>query len=224
MAMQVRHWLGIVAGIAALTSVAACQFPNTSRSYACDVDEDCDPERTCSASGFCVEATDAGTDALPVDGAVDAMSIDADPFAATRAACMAAGYTLEATTGGYYRKVTAGANWTTAHNDCMDDVAGATHLITLSTQTEVDFQKTLNAAWLGWIDRPTEGTWHLLTDESPTISVPSFWGSNRPDGGTAENCAVWKNSNPLGIDDVDCPQAHPYICECDGRPVTKPPT
>ncbi len=216
-----RSLLGFVAVVAISQ---ACTFPTPSKDYACDTTEDCDPDRVCSPAKFCVipnlEEPDAGvgSDAAPVDSM---MPIDGDPFAAIRQQCIAAGYTQEATTGNYYRIVTTADDWNAAYADCNNDVVGATHLITLSNQVEIDFQKTRNEYWVGWIDRPVENTWHLLTDEVPTVIAP--WGSGgRPDGGNSENCAIWRN-NLNGLDDVDCPQNHDYVCECDGRPVTKPP-
>ena len=220
MSMQVeRRLLGFVAALAALGPLAACEFPTPSKHYACDKDTDCDPERVCSPAKYCVLPSsmepDGGvdTDAAPIDSAM----IDGDPFAATRAACLAAGYTQEATTSGLYRFVTTGANWTNARTDCENDVAGATHVITLSNDTEVAYQRATQLdAWIGWVDRPTEGMWHVLTAEVPVLNYQAAWASNRPDGGSDENCALMRSG---GIDDVDCPQAHRYICECDGQAV-----
>ena len=214
------RWLGLVAVIA---TIHACQFPSASKKYACLDDADCDPDRVCSPANYCVIPS-MEPDAGMVDGGpVDSPPIDGDPFAATRAACIAAGYTQEATTQNYYRTVTTAATWNNAYADCNDDVQGATHLITLSTDAEITLQRMFNEYWVGWIDRPTEGQWHILTDEVTTINVLDHWGNSRPDGGNSENCAIWRN-NINGIDDVDCPQSHRYICECDGKPVTKPPT
>lgn len=181
-------------------------------------------DRVCSDTQYCVIPGMAEVDAAPGGDAAptDTMPIDADPFVATKAACIAAGYQENATTGSLYRVVTTATTWTNAFNDCNNDVANATHLMSLSNQAEVDYVKTLQDYWIGWIDRPTEGQWHLLTDEVSSINVMTYWGTNRPDGGGAENCAVW-HTNVNGIDDVDCPQTHRYICECDGKPVTKPP-
>ena len=221
-AMQVgKCLLGLVAAVATSGLVASCTFPTPSQDYVCKDDSDCDPERVCSAAKYCVLRSTmadagAGSDAAPMDST---QQIDADPFAATRAACIAANYTLDATTNGYYRKVTNNTNWTNATTDCNDDVAGATHMITLSTDAEVNFQKSLSGAWIGWIDRPTEGTWHAVTAEVPTINYQTYWAGSRPDGGGDENCAIWRNNSPTGIDDVECSQGHPYICECDGMAV-----
>jgi hypothetical protein len=211
-----KHSFGLLALVALGTG---CGFPTPSEKYSCEQDSDCDPDRMCSDTKYCVERSSmadggAGSDA----GGVDASMIDADPFAATRAACMAAGYTMEPTTGGLYRVVSTGATWTVAKPDCEDDVVGATHIITLSTDIEVTYDKTAALdGWIGWIDRPTEGTWHVLTNEVPAINYSTYWRPGRPDGGNSENCSVYRSQ---GIDDVDCPsQQHPYICECDGLPV-----
>jgi hypothetical protein len=221
------QWLGLVAVVAAAGLWQACQFPTPSKDYVCESDTDCDPERVCSPTKFCVLRSTTEPDAAVTDaGSIDSPPIDADPFAATRAACIAAGYTLEPTTGNYYRIATANANWNNAYTDCNNDVDGATHLITLSTTVEIAFQANYNDYWVGWIDRPMENQWHLLTDEVTTINQQDYWGNNRPDGGNSENCAVWRNNvdGKAGYDDIDCPDGKRYICECDGRPVTKPPT
>lgn len=217
-----RPWLGLLA-LVAIGQATGCAFPTPSQEYTCTKDEDCVAagftDRECSPSQYCVEKgssqpdASSGSDAGPAD-----TMIDADPVAVAKAMCMTMGYTLEPTTNGLYRKVTANATWTNASNDCKDDVTGATHLITLSTDAEVMFQRTLNGAWIGWVDQPNEGMWHVLTSEVPAINYQTYWAGSRPDGGTDENCAIWRNSNPQGIDDVDCPQTHPYICECDGLP------
>ncbi|MFN0247423.1 MAG: C-type lectin domain-containing protein [Kofleriaceae bacterium] len=168
---------------------------------------------------------DAGTvtDGAPTDSS---LPIDADPFDAIRTQCMAAGYTSNAATGSYYRIVTANASWNAAYADCNDDVVGATHLMTMSNAAEVTFLMSHNDHWVGWIDRPTEGAWHILTDEETVIDQLTYWGNNRPDGGNSENCAVFRNNvdGKAGYDDTDCPVARDYVCECDGRPVTKPPS
>lgn len=221
--------LGLAAVVSTAGLLAACTFPTPSKDYACEDSTDCDPERVCSPAKYCVlpsavEPDGGMTDAAPMDSMP---VVDADPFEAVKAQCMAAGYTQQvAAGGGYYRIATQAApDWTSAYNDCSNDVTGATHLITLSTTAEIDFQRMYNDYWVGWIDRPTEGTWHILTDEVTTINPLDYWGNNRPDGGNSENCAVWRNNvdGKAGFDDVDCPQDHRYICECDGRAVTKPP-
>lgn len=220
--------LGLLAAVSAGGFLTSCTFPTPSKDYACEDDTDCDPERVCSPTKYCVlpsamVETDGGAvDAGPSDSM---MPIDADPFEAIKAQCMTAGYTLNAATGNYYRIVTAAANWNNAYADCNNDVANATHLITISNAAEVTFQMQYNDYWVGWIDRPMEGNWHILTDEITVINQLDYWGNNRPDGGNSENCAVWRNNvdGKAGYDDVDCPQNHRYVCECDGRPVTKPP-
>lgn len=215
-----RHLLGLVALAAAVGIAPACTFPTPSKNYSCDLDEDCaDPERVCSPAKYCVLRSDmpdagVGSDAAPIDASVP---IDSDPFAATRQACMTAGYTMEATTGGLYRFVTAPADWADARADCEGDVPGATHVITLSNDIEVAYQRATQLdAWIGWVDRPMEGTWHVLTAEVPVLNYANAWANNRPDGGNSENCSLMRSG---GIDDVDCPQDHRYICECDGMPV-----
>lgn len=197
--------------LASLT-LAACDFPTPSEQYACRVTADCESGRVCTA-GYCVVGQQTtmpdAANTLPKDAAVDAM-IDADPFAVTRQQCLAAGYTQDA--GGLHRAVMTNASWLNAAADCANDVAGASHLVVLSSQAEVDYVKT-RLGWVGLSDRATEGQWVNVTGE-PNDLRP--WDSGQPDnGGGNENCAQMKVG---GLDDDQCGNGHRYVCECDGRP------
>lgn len=205
-----HRWL-----LASLLTAAACDFPRPSEEYACRVTADCESGRVCTA-GYCVlgqaNTVPDASNTLPTDAAADAM-IDADPFATTRTQCLAAGYTQDA--GGLHRAVATNATWVNAEADCANDVAGATHLIVLSSAAEV----TYAAGQLGWIglsDRAVEGQFVNVTLE-PNDLRP--WASGQPDnGGGNENCAQMKAGGQL--DDDQCGNGHRYMCECDGRAPT----
>ena len=198
--------------LASLLTAAACDFPTPSAEYACRVTTDCEAGRVCTA-GYCVlgqqTPTPDASNTTPKDAPnVDAM-IDADPFAMIAQQCLAAGYTQ--TAGGLHRPVTTSTPWLNAAADCNNDVAGATHLVVLSSQAEVDYVR-MRLGWVGLSDRATEGTFVNVTNE-PNDLRP--WDSGQPDnGGGDENCAQMKAQ---GLDDDQCGNGHRYVCECDGR-------
>lgn len=134
----------------------------------------------------------------------------ATPFAA----CMAKGYTAATGLTSLYRVSANDKSWVDAQTECATDVAGATHLVVLSSATESDFIKT-KLGWVGLSDRATEGTFVNVTAE-PNDYRP--WISGQPDNGSGnENCVQMKAG---GLDDDQCGNAHVFVCECDGRPST----
>jgi hypothetical protein len=197
--------------------VGGCTFPVRSEAFTCTIDNDCDSERTCE-SGLCVvgKRMDDDGGGLGPDAGVDVDAPpDADPFVQIAMQCVAAGYTLDATTGGYYRTSTTNAQWTTAQADCKDDVPGATHLIVLSTQAEVTFlapKVGSNGMWIGLSDN---GTNVFVTVTGETGDVRPFANGQPDNGGGDENCVQMKQGGQL--DDDQCDQGHRYTCECDGR-------
>lgn len=212
--MQHRRWMrwSLI-----LVVLAACEFPTPSEDYACRITTDCETGRVCEM-GYCVigqaaSGPDASTANPPADGGADAPAPDADPFPAIAAQCVAAGYTMSPTAGGYYRPGAGTASWTNAELDCANDVAGATHLIVLSTTAEVSYMAS-QLGWIGLSDRITEGTFVTITGETGDQRP---WASGQPDnGGGNENCAQMKTGGQL--DDDQCGNAHKYVCECDGKP------
>lgn len=202
-----------------LSVLAACEFPTPSESYKCRTTSDCESGRVCDV-GYCVvgslsNAPDAPTTTPPSDSGVDAaLPVDADPFTAIAAQCVAAGYTMNTAAGGYYRTINAQSSWTNAATDCANDVVGATHLIVLSSTAEVTYM-TGQLGWIGLSDRVTEGTFVNVTNEAGDRRP---WASGQPDnGGGNEDCAQMKGA---GLDDDQCGNAHRYVCECDGTPPT----
>ena len=197
-----------------LAMLAACDFPTPSADYACRVNADCETGRICER-GYCVVGSvannpDAPSSVTP-DAAIDGTPMpDADPFAMIRTQCIAAGYTQDAS--GLHRAIGNGSRWLDAQTDCANDVAGATHLIVLSSAAEVTYA-TGQLGWVGLSDRATEGQFQNVTLE-PNDLRP--WENGQPDnGGGDENCAQIKSSGKL--DDDQCGNSHRYICECDGR-------
>lgn len=200
--------------------LAACEFPTPSAEYACRISTDCESGRVCEM-GYCVigqvasgpdAATSSPSDAGPGG---DALPPDADPFTAIAQQCVAAGYTMSPTAGGYYRPAAGTASWTNAEADCANDVVGATHLIVLSTTAEATYMAS-QLGWVGLSDRVTEGTFVTVTGVTGDVRP---WASGQPDnGGGNEDCAQMKAGGLL--DDDQCGNAHKYVCECDGKPAT----
>lgn len=205
----VRSWL-------LLAFLAGCDFPNRSDAYACDTTADWQSGRVCD-QGYCVLGSGPPVDSSRLDGTLptDASTLDsppdADPFLEIASQCVSQGYTLVAGPAGYYRPVTANASWLTAQADCTNDVAGATHLIVLSTPAESTYMLA-RLGWIGLSDRITEGTFVTVTAE---IGDQRPFSSGQPDnGGGNEDCVHMK---PDGLDDDQCGNTHRYVCECDGR-------
>ena len=130
------------------------------------------------------------------------------------AACMAKGYTANGTLTSLYRVGANSKSWVDAETECATDVAGATHLVVLSSPAESQFIQT-TLGWVGLSDRATEGTFVNVTAE-PNDQRPFL--SGQPDnGGGDENCVQMKSG---GLDDDQCSNDHVFVCECDGRPPT----
>lgn len=199
--------------------LVGCEVPVRSRSFACDTTSDCDGDRVCE-QGFCVrpgggegEVDAARTGTIDAAPSIDAPAIDADPFSTVAPMCMATGYTSTAGLSSLYRSVGTGKSWLDAQADCSDDVAGATHLIVLSSTAEVSFMAS-QLGWVGLSDRATEGTFVTVTGETGDQRP---FASGQPDnGGGSEDCVQLKSGGRL--DDDQCGNSHRYVCECDGRP------
>lgn len=203
-----RYWWFVLA-------LGGCGFALRSEALVCQTTEDCEGGRTCE-DGFCVVGGDVGPDAgVAEDSASDATPTpDADPFEAIAATCMAAGYTAVPTvTGALFRDVAQGKTWTNAEADCTDDVPGATHLIVLSSQAEVDFMKS-RLGWVGLFDNDTN-VFRSVTGEPDDLRP--FINGQPDNGGGNENCVQMKAA---GLDDDQCGSSHRYVCECDGKPAT----
>ena len=201
-----------------VVALAGCDFPTPSEAYVCDTTADCESGRVCT-DGYCVVGNGAGngvdarvdSSTLPIDAATTDAPPDADPFVTTAMQCIAQGYALVAGPNGYYRTVTTNATWLNAQADCKGDVAGATHLIVLSTTAESTYMVT-KLGWIGLTDRITEGTFVTVTAETGDQRP---FSSGQPDnGGGNENCVQMKAD---GLDDDQCGNGHRYVCECDGR-------
>jgi len=195
--------------------LGGCGFPSRSSELSCQITADCDGDRVCS-SGFCIvgsERPDGGD--LSEDSAADAtLPPDADAFEAIAAMCTTAGYTPATNvTGALFRDVNQATPWLQAQADCKDDVAGATHLIVLSSEAEVTFMKT-TLGWVGLFDNDTN-VYQSVTGEPDDLRP--FLNGQPDDGNGNENCLQMKAA---GLDDDQCGNNHRYVCECDGKAST----
>jgi hypothetical protein len=212
---QLAIWTAVALGALSLGGAAGCSFPEPSAQYACRVTSDCESGRVCE-SGFCVVSSNATVDA---PGGTDASPLpaDADPAAILAAECTAKGYALASGPNGYYRLGVGSKQWLDAQADCAADVPGKSHLIVLSTLDEVTYLRSLALPrWIGLSDRTTEGTFTTVTGENGDQRP---FASGQPDnGGGSEDCVQMKSGGLL--DDDQCGNSHPFVCECDGRPST----
>jgi hypothetical protein len=215
LAIRIGVALGAL-GAFVLGGAAGCSFPEPSAEYACRTTSDCDSGRVCE-SGFCVVSSNAVVDA---PGGVDAppLPADADPAAVLAAQCLAKGYALASGPNGslgYYRLGVGNKQWLDAQADCAADVPGASHLIVLSTVDEVTYLRGLALPrWIGLSDRTTEGTFTTVTGETGDQRP---FASGQPDNGSgSEDCVQMRSGGQL--DDDQCDNTHPFVCECDGRP------
>ena len=208
---MLRPWSVLV-----LCASCACTFPTPSHDYACTTDSDCDPSRECTEELCVVRVAPADGGASDADAGADA-----DPFTATRMACLAKGYVAELTAGnGLYRYAATTASWYQAERACEQDVIGATHLIVFSASTPGEL--ALSRTKLGWVGFADGGTNVYKSVTAETFAVtPDPWANNQPDDGNgAENCAHMKTSS--GLDDDQCNSLHAVLCECDGKPPLAP--
>jgi len=128
--------------------------------------------------------------------------------------CLAKGYTASTIPGSFYRASTGQKQWADAATECNADVPGSTHLIVLSSMTEVTYAKS-HLGWIGLSDRATEGMFKNVTNETPDARP---FNPGQPDNGSgSEDCVQQKTD---GLDDDQCNNDHPYTCECDGRAAT----
>jgi hypothetical protein len=190
-----------------------CGFPEPSAEYACRTTADCDGGRICMG-GYCVVSPSTSGDAALTPDTTPPPP-DSDPQAELAAACLAKGYVLEAGPNGYYRTGANQKDWPAAQAECAADVPGKSHLIVLSTPTEVTYERT-KPGWIGLSDRTTEGVFATVTGE---VGDQRPFALGQPDnGGGSEDCVQMKSIGFL--DDDQCDNVHSYVCECDGRAST----
>lgn len=132
-----------------------------------------------------------------------------------------------------YRVITGGRRSYEHHDDCRDDLPGATHLVAIDDQAELDgIEAALNAtsnlndnkAWVGVVQprdlsAPGDG-WLSITGGPFNLAL---WDGGEPnDAGDPEDddenfAAVERNRD--GVLDFFTDDSIGGMCECDGKPV-----
>ena len=198
----------------ALLLCAACEFPARSVYFACETTADCDNGRTCDEQGYCVVSADAGTrddGTSASDAAINDATVAPDANLLPMQ-CQAAGYTHVPGPNGYYRVMTNGQSWLDAQAACKSHLAGATHLIVLSTPAEVTYMAS-QLGWVGLSDRTTENQFATVTGETGDQRP---WESGQPDNGSgSEDCVHMISGGALNDD--QCDNGKRFVCECDGK-------
>jgi hypothetical protein len=148
----------------------------------------------------------------PVTGDAPPTAIDARQFQLDAGECPP-GYQFNDPSCYRYGGDAAGVLWTVAEAICEADGA---HLVIVDSAAEAVYIDGLPggnsiAHWVGTTDRVTEGTLRHVTGTTPSF-LP--WSPGEPDGGTAENCVEFLDSQQLGTTRCDLPNE--YLCEYDG--------
>jgi hypothetical protein len=148
--------------------------------------------------------------ALPTSTQPDAAS-SLDPDSAPAARCI--GYTRAGDSA--YRVVTAGARWLAAETACEADEPGATHLAIVDAMTELAaiHEVTTATVWVGLSDRRSEGSWQWVSGTAQPLGTP-LWKMGEPSAGGKDNCGLLDMAGHS--DAINCDDARPYLCECDG--------
>ena len=199
--------------------------------FNCTTNEQCMPNGTCEAVGFCSFPDSAcgqrfgdsagqyanqcvGEGPMGTDGGVDGPPIDSPPTATCPA-------TYAAVTGGtaghVYRRVATAQNWTTQFTACMGDAVGKSYLAVPNDLAELAAMATLSGVtsfWIGIDDRATEGT-YIQASGGPATFLP--WATGQPDnagGGGGQDCVAGATAT---ISDEDCSgngSSRIAVCEC----------
>lgn len=193
--------------------------------------------------GFTLQPAPATTDADPSGDAPrsDASDLDAPrdgqlipdappPDAAFDPATCPAGYnqTVTASPRSRYRWIAVNQSWLTQHQDCANDLPGATHLVVLDSIAEAQQIAAASGSvyyQVGAAQAPSQASvqaaWFALTGEPVSASMWHAGQPNDSDGaenGQQDRGSVNTSAGPL-IQDVEASFATHAVCECDGKGV-----
>ncbi|XP_038153366.1 CD209 antigen-like protein A [Cyprinodon tularosa] len=102
---------------------------------------------------------------------------------------------------------TKSGSWDEGRKDCITRGAD---LVVINDKDEQDFISSFanEAAWIGLIDKETEGSWKWVDGTSMTLS---FWGDDQPDNWKGdEDCGQYINKR---WNDLSCAASLKWICE-----------
>lgn len=166
-----------------------------------------------------------------IDAAIDAAPIpDAFVPPAFDPATCPAGYTatIVASPLSRYRFIMSNQSWVTQHQDCANDLVGATHLVVLDTVAEaqqVNAATSSTSYHVGAAQPPGQANplagWLALTGEPVSATV---WYPGQPnDNDYAENSQQDRGAVNTGVSsllqDVEATFSTHAVCECDGKGV-----
>jgi len=142
------------------------------------------------------------------DGPVGDASIDAPMLDAAENCQTSIAYTQ---IGGsrYIQLTITPTTWTAAETAC--EISGS-HLIVFDDANEVTATDSfiIGSTWIGVSDRINEGTYRAVTAQSTFLSPGS---SHQPD-----DCVRIDEATDT-LDDRNCGELNPVVCECDGQAV-----
>uniref|UniRef100_A0A3Q2D532 C-type lectin domain-containing protein n=1 Tax=Cyprinodon variegatus TaxID=28743 RepID=A0A3Q2D532_CYPVA len=99
---------------------------------------------------------------------------------------------------------TKSGSWDEGRKDCI--TRGADLVVINDKEEQVLFAN--EAAWIGLIDKETEGSWKWVDGTSMTLS---FWGDDQPDNWKGdEDCGQYINKR---WNDLSCVASLKWICE-----------
>lgn len=166
-------------------------------------------------------ADDAPLADAPPDAPADAPSFPA--------ACPAAyDITIAAAPSSRYRYITAGHAWLTQHQDCANDLPGATHLVvfdTLAEAQQIAAAATGSSYHAGAAQLPnqaaTDAGWFWLTGEPVDAGI---WHPGQPNDNAGvendeQNRGFVNKPDGFGLQDGDNAFQTDAMCECDGKPI-----
>ncbi|KAJ8379446.1 hypothetical protein SKAU_G00002240 [Synaphobranchus kaupii] len=114
------------------------------------------------------------------------------------------------------------ANWHTARDKCIDQMAD---LLVINNADEQDFIADVihsQSYWIGLVELAEEGHWSWV-DGTDFLTTPHFWHVGQPDEWNVpvngEDCGhIKRNMNDLARwNDADCSLNHLFVCEQKGK-------
>jgi hypothetical protein len=149
-----------------------------------------------------------------IDGALDAPTdAPVDAPSGFQPACMTnPAYAAAAGHASRYRVATTSTTYDDATAACFTDGA---HLVTIRDSSEQAYVSILvagSAAWIGYDDLTTEGT---FTWVSGATSTYTNWALGEPNNGNGSNEDCVYAEAGGGWNDTPCSDTYPAVCECE---------
>lgn len=213
-----------------LLPLALCAACLRQTEFRCQTNDQCGPNGTCEAVGYCSFPGDGcqqfGESAGPYagqcvggqggDGGID----DAPPGDAPPMSGCPAGYTPlpgAPPDAHRYRKAPSNTNWMAQRTFCMQTAPATAYLAIPDDAAELAALATIAGGtpfWIGISDTATEGTFLTVRDAVPPFLM---WAPNQPDNaGNGEDCVA---ATATLMSDERCQggggDQKPAVCECE---------